>query len=186
MAGEGDVTRALQAWGAGHPGASDVAVRLVYAQLRRIAQRRVAGGSPGSPSLGATGLAHEALERLGNQRTMIWRSRSQFFALAACMMRRILVDRGRAKRAHKRLGGGVLEAISIAEVEGASPVDILELHEALLGLARQDPRQARIVELRYFAGLTLEETARVVDLSLSSVKREWSLARVWLKREMSA
>lgn len=133
-----------------------------------------------------TGLVHEAYMKLVDQRRVQWRNRAQFFGIAAEVMRRVLVDHARAKLAAKR--GGGMQRLTLDEATnvstGGGDADVLALHEALDRLALLDPHQARLVELRYFGGLTIEETADAMDISAATVKREWVLARAWLRREL--
>jgi RNA polymerase sigma factor (TIGR02999 family) len=137
-------------------------------------------------TLQPTALVHEAFLRLIDQRFVTWQNRAQFFALAAQMMRRILVNHALSRRTAKR-GGNVPEVPFDEEVHGWQPpgVDLLALDEALTALAGVDPRQSQIVELRYFGGLTVEETADVVGVSPATVKREWTAAKLWLRRQMA-
>ena len=140
-------------------------------------------------TLQATALVHEAYLRLVDQRRVVWRNRAQFFGVAAQLMRRILVDHARERRAAKR--GGGMPQLALDEAAAAAPtadegMDVLALHDALERLAALDLEQARLVELRYFGGLSIEETAEALDVSPATVKREWALARAWLRRELSA
>ena len=182
-----DVTGLLLAWGRGDQSAADRLVPAVYDELRRQAERAMR--REGSEhTLQATALVHESYLRLVDQRRVEWRNRAHFFAIAATVMRRILVDHARARLTAKR-GGGVAP-ITLAGAEQGGPqetddVDLLALHEALERLAALDPDQARLVELRYFGGLTIEETAAALDVSPATVKREWALARAWLRRELT-
>ena len=182
VAQRGDMTLLLRAWADGDESARDAAIELAYAELLRIAQNRMRGERD-VYTIDATGLAHEAFMRLADQDRVEWQNRAQFFAIAARTMRRILVDRHRARKAQKRTA----TCIVLSQVDAVKPVELdLELlNRALDRLALQDPRQAQIVELRFFAGLTIEDTAEVVGISPASVKREWALARAWLKREIA-
>ena len=182
MTQPGDITDRLRAWAAGDAGARDAAVELVYGELRRIAQNRLRR-EPHALTLDATGLAHEAFLRLAEQRQVTWENRAQFFAVAARMMRRILVDQHRARHAQKR-GPGLTVALSGVDIAVPEALDLELLDRALDRLALQDARQAQIVELRFFGGLTIEEAAEVVGISPATLKREWALARAWLKREL--
>ena len=177
------MTELLRAWAEGDEAARDAAIELAYAELRRIAQNRILGEGDGV-TIDATGLAHEAFMRLADQNRVQWQNRAQFFAIAARVMRRILVDRHRARNAQKRSASRVM----VSDVDVATPVELdLELlNLALDRLALQDERQAQIVELRFFAGLTVEEAAEVVGVSPATLKREWALARAWLKRELDS
>jgi len=181
------VTELLHAWSAGDAGASDALVPLVYAELRRqarLALRREGDGH----TLQATALVHEAWLRLDDQHDANWESRTQFLAVAAQTMRRVLVDHARARRALKRGGGGTQVTLSAVEqaVAASGEVDVLALDGALARLAILDPRKARLVELRYFAGLSIPEAADALGISPATVGREWAVARMWLRRELDA
>ena len=182
-----DVTGLLLAWGRGDQSAADQLVPAVYEELRRQAERAMRREG-GEHTLQATALVHESYLRLIDQRRVEWRNRAHFFAIASTVMRRVLVDHARARLTAKR-GGGV-SPVSLAGAEPATPegtdeADLLALHEALEKLAALDPDQARLVELRYFGGLTIEETAEALSVSPATVKREWALARAWLRRELA-
>jgi RNA polymerase sigma factor (TIGR02999 family) len=180
------VTQWLIAWSDGSRDALDHLLPLVYRNLRRLAagymQREPAGHT-----LQPTALVHEAYVRLVDQRQVQWRNRAHFFGAAAGMMRRILVDHARERLAEKR-GGGLERVTLIDDQIAAEPggVDVLALHESLERLAAFNPRQAQIVELRYFGGLTIEETAEVVRTSAATVVREWTIAKAWLRAELSS
>ncbi|MGE0593261.1 MAG: sigma-70 family RNA polymerase sigma factor [Vicinamibacterales bacterium] len=181
----GEVTRLLDGLNAGDEQALPRILPLVYDELRRIAARRLHHEPAGHP-LQATALVHEAYLRLAGQHEVRWKNRGHFFAVAAQAMRRVLVDHARARLADKR--GGVQARVPLDDVVVASeppPGDLVALDDALDRLARHDPHQARLVELRFFAGLTVEETADVLGISDTTVKREWRMARAWLHREMS-
>jgi RNA polymerase sigma factor (TIGR02999 family) len=183
------VTALLRAWGAGDRAALDELLPLVYGELRRQAERFMRDQSSGN-TLQTTGLVHEAYLRLVEQQDLELQSRAQFFALAAKVMRSVLVDYARARRAAKRGGGARALTLGAAgeiadAASSADAVDVLALNEALTRLAELDPRKSQLVELRYFAGLGIEETAEVLGVSPATVKREWSLARAWLRRELS-
>jgi RNA polymerase sigma factor (TIGR02999 family) len=162
----------------------------VYEELRRQAGRAMRREGD-AHTLQATALVHEAYLRLVDQQRVQWRNRAHFFAIAAQMMRRVLVDHARTRLAAKR--GGELQRVTLGDV-GAGPaeagdgdgVDVLALHEALERLALLDPRQARLVELRYFGGLGIEETAEALEVSPATVKRDWAVARAWLRRALAA
>jgi RNA polymerase sigma factor (TIGR02999 family) len=178
---DGPVTRLLQAWQHGDALAADELVPLVYTELRRIAASRLRGERSGQ-TLQPTVLVHEAWMRLADQRAG-WQNRSHFFAIAAQAMRRIVVDRARHRTAAKR--GGHAEQVPLDDIAYAlaSPLPddrLLLLDAALDRLAALDARQARVVELRYFAGLSVVDTAEALDLSPTTVKREWAAARAWL------
>ena len=181
-----DITQLLLAWSDGRREALDDLMPIVYADLRRVAagyMRREAAGHALQP----TALVHEAFVRLVDQKQVKWRNRAHFFGVAAGMMRRILVDHARRRRAEKR--GGGWERVTLAGDEPASDahreIDVLALDEALERLAGFDPQQVRIVELRYFGGLTIEETAEVVGVSPATVVREWTIAKAWLRADLS-
>jgi RNA polymerase sigma-70 factor, ECF subfamily len=180
------ITQLLVAWSDGRREALDELVPLVYEDLRRVAaayMRREAANQ----SLQPTALVHEAYVRLIDQRQARWRNRAHFFGVAAGLMRRILIDHARARRADKR--GGGLEHVTLIGVEvaaeGPREIDVLALHQSLERLAAFDPRKARIVELRYFGGLTIEEAAEVVGISEATVVREWTIAKAWLRADLS-
>lgn len=184
MTTEGDLTALLQAWQRGDPDAGEALVPLVYAHLRGIAANRLRG-ERGAHTLQPTALVHEAWLRLARQHGGHWQNRSQFFAIAAQTMRRILVDHARRRLAAKRGdGAAMVDVDDLAEVI-ASPLPderMLALNDALDQLSALDERQARVVELRFFGGLSVEETADVMTLSPTTVKREWATARAWLFR----
>jgi RNA polymerase sigma factor (TIGR02999 family) len=184
-----DLTALLQAWSGGDESALNELLPLVYGELRRQAARQLRSQPPGH-TLQATALVHEAYLRLADA-PGDWQGRSHFFGVAARAMRSILVDHARARRAAKRGGGGVAVTLGAAERAGELPdrtadadVDVEALDEALTRLAGLDPRQARVVELRYFGGLSIEETAGVLGVSHATVEREWKTARLWLRREL--
>lgn len=185
----GDVTLLLREWSDGSRDALDRLVPLLYTQLREIAHRRL-GAELAPPSLNTTGLVHEAYLRLVDVRQAQFRDRAHFLAMAARVMRRLLVDHARARRAAKRGAGTVplqldesLEPLLLDD-DGADTV--AELDDALQKLARIDERQSVILEQRYFGGLSLEETAEAVGVSLATVKRELRFARAWLAAELQA
>ena len=187
-AGESDVTRLLQAWREGDRAALDDLIPLVYRELHGIASRHLSRERP-DHTLQSTALVHEAFLRLLGQRSVDWQNRAHFFAIAASQMRRILVDHARRNVAGKR--GGPARPSSIDEgfdIEapaiGLGRVDALALDSALQQLEAIDPTQGRVVELRYFGGLTIEETAAVLGLSSGSIKREWTTAKAWLFRAL--
>jgi len=178
------LTRLLEAWQQGQHGAADELVTLVYAELRRMAKARLRDERPGH-TLQATALVHEAWMRLMNQHGASWQNRAQFFAVAAQAMRRILVDHARKRSAAKRGDGtSSVDIDALAHVLSAPLPDdrLLALDAALEELATLDPRQARVVELRFFGGLSVEEAADVLGVSATTIKREWSTARAWLFR----
>ncbi len=157
---------------------------LVYDELRRLARRYMARERIGH-SLQATALVNEAYLKLAKERNPVWKNRAHFCAIAAASMREILVDRARAHKASKRGGSRVRVTLGDAvAVTAEADVDVLVLDEALRRLAGVDPQQARIVELRFFGGLTVEEAAAAMGISTATVKRGWAMARAWLKGEM--
>jgi len=202
-AGNDEVTELLRAWSAGDPAAGEQVVRLVYDELRRQAARYLRRERR-DHTLRPTALVHEAYVRLIGQPGVSWQNRSQFFAVAAQMMRRVLVDHARARARAKREGGWY--RISLEEVAGGRApggavggagvhasggraggppdVDLLALDLALTELAAVAPDRARLVELRFFAGLSIEETAQVLGVSVSTVTRDWRMAKAWLYRRI--
>jgi len=179
------VTEPLRAWGSGDALASESLVRLVYSELRRQAQLAMRREGEGH-TLQPTALVHEAWLRLADQHGARWESRTQFFAVAAQMMRRVLVDHARTRQALKRGGGAVQVTLGDAQhaVDSPDAVDVLALDDALARLAMLDPRKAQLVELRYFAGLSIPEAAAALSISQATVGREWAVARMWLRREL--
>jgi RNA polymerase sigma factor (TIGR02999 family) len=187
-----EVTLALRALREGDPRATDELLELVYDELRKLARIRAArepGGGAGM-TLDATALVHEAYLRvIGDDRhSKEWEGRGHFFAAAALAMRRILVERARHRKRIKH--GGDLARVDLSDAENraaAEPdhTDLIDLDEVLTRLERLDPRKAKVVSLRYFAGLSIEETAHAMDLSPATVKNEWAFARAWLHRELS-
>jgi RNA polymerase sigma factor (TIGR02999 family) len=182
---DSDVTGLLIAWSNGSAEALDRLLPLVYDQCRRLAAQQLRGEHP-EHTLDPTALVHELYLKLIDQRRASWENRAQFFGVVAQMMRRILVDYARARRAEKRGGGTVMVSLDgIAETSQDSRIaDVLAIDEALEGLAAHDADQVRIIELRFFAGLSVEETARVLGRSPRTIKREWRLAKAWLYREL--
>ena len=157
----------------------DELLPLVYGELRRLAHSYLAGERQGI-TLQTTALVHEAYLKLINQRTVDFKNRGQFFALSAQAMRRILLDNARSRDAEKRGRGLKVSLEDISDIAGDLKSDLIELDAALTELEVFDPAQAKIVELRYFGGLTIEETAEVLNISPATVKREWAMARAWL------
>ena len=204
MESDRPVTRLLLQWSGGSEAALGELTSLLYNELRALAARHLRR-ERSNHTIQRTALVHEAFVRLVDQRSIDWRDRAHFFALASNVMRRILVDHARARLASKRGGGAQLlsfeEITGPADPEGSGsfvpePVaepphpegdtdDIEAIDAALTRLARLDPRQAQIVEMRYFGGLTIEETAQALEISAATVKREWTAARAWLRRELS-
>ena len=179
-----EVTRLLDELAAGTTGAANRLASLVYDELRAIAvaaMRREADGHTWQP----TELVHEAFSRLMGQQRVAWQNRHHFFGIASQAMRRLLVDHARARAQLKRDGGSSVTLTNGTIANPVSSVDILELNDALDRLAALDPRQVRVVELRFFAGLSVEETAETLDISAATVKRDWTVARAFLRRALS-
>ncbi len=179
-----DVTGLLVAWKNGDRVALDQLVPLVYAELHRLAHAHMRGERP-DHLLQTTALVNEAYLRLTDVTRVQWHDRTHFFAVAAQMMRRVLVDAARERGAHKRGGGINLVPLDEAHaITGEPSIDLVALDEALDELSKFDPRKVQVIELRYFAGLTVEETAGVVGVSPDTVMRDWKIARLWLLREL--
>jgi RNA polymerase sigma factor (TIGR02999 family) len=180
------ITQLLLAWSEGRREALDDLTPLVYEDLRKLAVLYM-GRERVDHALQPTALVHEAYLRLVDQQKVKWRNRVHFYGVAATMMRRILVDEARIRQAEKR--GAGWERVTLDEGLAATApreVNVLALHEALERLAAFDPQQARIVELRYFGGLTIEETAEVIGISPATVVREWTIAKAWLRSDLSS
>ena len=192
----GEVTRLLQRWAEGDSTALEALWPMVYDDVRRLARRQMAG-ERGDHTLQGTALVNEAFIRLAGQRAVQWQNREQFLSLASQIMRRVLVDYARQRGAQRRGDGAqrlslqdTWAALQADKAQGTDAfnderVDVLAIDAALTRLEQIDAAQGRIVELRYFGGLTLEETASVAGISLASVKREWAMARAWLRRELA-
>ena len=180
-----DVTQLLRNWRDGNRAALDELAPVVYDELRRLASSYMRR-ERSDHTLQSTALVNEAFLKLCDQREVEWKNRAHFFGIAAQMIRRILVDHARAHKAEKRGGGaGVLSLDEAIGVPERRDIEVLSLNDALEALQALDPKQARIVELRFFTGLSIEETAEVVGVSPATVKREWVAARAWLFREVS-
>ena len=186
-----EITRLLKAWGRGDKAALDRLTPLVYEELRRLARNYIRKEQRGH-SLQATALVNEAFIRLVDGRAIDWQDRAHFFAVSARMMRRVLVDAARARGSAKR--GGHAERVDHSTAVNLDQfpttradisAQLCALDDALNTLAAMDPRRAQVVELRYFGGLSVEETGRVLNISAQSVMRDWKLARAWLARELS-
>jgi RNA polymerase sigma factor (TIGR02999 family) len=178
------LTELLSEWRQGDQSALDKLTPLVYDELRRVAHRYVRRERNGH-TLGTTALVNEAYLRLAGQKKIEWQNRSHFFAVTAQVMRHILIDH--ARRRHYAKHGGDLQRVSLSEAEVMSPErarELLALDEALAELAKMDLRKSRVVELRYFGGLGLEETADVLEISVMTVRRDWRAAKAWLFRRM--
>ena len=180
-----DVTKLLKAWSNGDSAALDLLAERVYHELHVMARRFMRHERPGN-TLQATALVHEVYIRLAGVGKLEWRQRAQFFALAAKMMRRILVDGARARRSRKRGSGAIQVSIEETAVLAATPDrSLIALDDALAAFSEIAPRQTHVVELRYFGGLTEEEIASVLEVSPRTVRRDWEFARVWLARELA-
>jgi RNA polymerase sigma factor (TIGR02999 family) len=173
------VSRLLADWSKEDPAARDALVAIVYKELQRLAHHYMQG-ERANHTLQTTALVNEAYLRLTDLTRMQWRDRAHFFAMAATLMRRVLVDHARDRGRDKRGGGVVFTALEDEPMAAPSSIDALALDEALDRLAAIDPQHARIVELRYFAGLTIEETSEALRISPATVKRDWTWARAWL------
>jgi RNA polymerase sigma-70 factor (ECF subfamily) len=179
------VTQLLVAWTDGNPDALEQLMPAVYGELKRIARAHLARDR--GRTLQATALVHEAYVKLVDQHSVSWQNRAHFFAIAARLMRRIVLKGARRRHAAKRGGGAIDVEIDGIEIPaGERPADLIALDEALTRLAALDPRQAEIVELRFFGGLSIEEVAEFLGLSAGTVKREWRSARAWLHKEITA
>jgi RNA polymerase sigma-70 factor (ECF subfamily) len=184
MSPAGNVTELLVAWGRGDQGALDVLAPLIHQELHRLAARYMAGERPGH-ILQPTALVNEAYLRLVDWKGVRWQNRAHFFAMAAEIMRHILVDEARTRARAKRGGDPLHVSLSeAAQVPLGRSVDLVALDDALRSLERLHARQSRVVELRFFGGLDLEGTAHVLGVSVGTVRRDWSLARAWLYREL--
>jgi RNA polymerase sigma factor (TIGR02999 family) len=179
-----DVTGWLRAWSAGDQTALDKLVPLVYAELRQRARHLMARERVGH-SLRPTALIHEAYLRFFGSANVEWRDRSHFYALSSRLMRQILVDHARARNRRKRGGSARLVAFDEAAMDHRERSDLERLDDALSALARSDERKSRVVELRFFGGFSVEETADVLGVSPQTVLRDWRLAKAWLQREMT-
>jgi RNA polymerase sigma factor (TIGR02999 family) len=180
-----EVTELLREWSAGHAEARDRLMRVVYEPLRAIAERHF-GRERGGHTLQPTALVHELYMKFADQRHVAFRDRVHFYAVAAHVMRRILVDHARRKQSDKRGGGAAVLTLDAAlEVCAEQDFDLVELDAAMEHLAAIFPQQAQIVELRFYGGLTLDETAEALRMSASTVSREWAMARAWLRGALS-
>ncbi len=179
-----EVTILLNQMSAGSETAPDELLPLVYDDLRRLAHAYFSKENS-DHTLQATALVHEAYIRLVNWESVSWQNRAHFFAVAAEMMRKILIDHARKRNAQKRSGGHRIVLDAAVSLPDKKEFDILRLEEALTSLEQIDPRQAKIVELRFFGGLSIEETAYILDISETSVRREWTFAKAWFQRELT-
>lgn len=185
MTEDRSITELLAEWSRGDERAYEALVPIVYNELRQLASAQVRGEVDATTP---TSLAHDAFERLAKAQRVPWENRNHFFGVAAKVMRQALVDRARQRKARKR-GDGVVstgfpDGVEVAQEEGLDRVDLVALDVALEKLEQLDAKKTRIVELRFFAGLTLEETAEVLGLSTATVKREWAFTKLWLRREI--
>ena len=182
--GVGDVSKFLRAWSDGDQNALEKMTPIVYKELHRLAHRYM-GRERAGHSLQTTALVNEAYMRLVDYKRMQWQNRAHFFAVSAQVMRRILVEH--ARRQNQKRGGGV-HHVSLDEavvVSGKQPADLVALDDAMNALARLDPRKVRVVEMRFFGGLSVEETAEALKVSPATVMRDWSTAKAWLYRELA-
>jgi RNA polymerase sigma factor (TIGR02999 family) len=181
--GSREITDLLHEWAGGNLTARDELMAVVYADLKRRAAVHLRGEAP--DALNPTALVHEAYLRLVDQRRTVWQNRSQFFAIASQMMRRILVDRARARRTAKRSGRWARVTLDeSAKVEQPIAVDVLDLDSALTKLATFDPRKGQLAELRFFAGVSIAEAAQTLGVSEATAERDWQAARAWLLKEL--
>lgn len=181
----GRVTQLLERWSAGDQSALDELTQLVYAELHQLASAYLRRERP-DHSLQPTALVNEAFLRLVGQKHGTWQGRKHFYGIAARLMRQVLVEHARRQRAEKR--GGRRAAVTLGHAEqvaGTPELDVLEVHEALERLASFDEQQARIVELRFFGGLSINEAAETLGVGHATVEREWALARAWLRKELN-
>ncbi len=185
QASPGEITELLRSWGRGDRAAMDRLLLVVYGELHRMAGNYMRGENPGN-SLQPTALVHEVYLRLLGAADVGWRDRAHFFAVSAQTMRRILVDAARARAADKR-GGGIVKVDVNQSIDGfaENSRELIALDEALDALAQFDARKAKVIEMRFFGGLSVEETAEVLKISPQSVKRDWKLARAWLMQQMA-
>jgi RNA polymerase sigma-70 factor, ECF subfamily len=181
-----EVTQLLVAWSNGNKAALDQLMPLVYRELHRLARRRLGRENAGH-TLQTTALVNEAYLRLVGQKESQWQNRAHFFAIAAQMMRRILVDYARSRHYAKRGGGAPKVSFDeIMAVSGGRAADVVALDEALTTLGELDQRKSRMVELRFFGGLSIEETAEVLGVSPGTIRRDWTLTKAWLQRQINS
>lgn len=178
----GSITDLLKAWADGDERAAERLIPLVYDELRRLA-RRYTRREAGNHTLDTTALVNEAFLRLLDGKSIDWRSRMHFFAVSAQIMRRLLVDEARRRRSAKRSGGLQYTGLTPGG-SSITPAELISLDDALRKLEKVDPRKVNVVELRFFAGLSVEETAEALKISLQTVRRDWQFARAWLMREL--
>lgn len=185
-ANSNEITRLLKGWGTGDEAALEKLAPLVYQELHRMARRYMGQEPVGNNTLQATAVVHEAYLRLVGAGDVDWQDRTHFFAISAQMMRRILVDAARARRSEKR--GGPARRLNFDKAPDVAPSrgrDLVALDDALNALSKLDPRKGRVIELRFFGGLSVEETAEVLNVSPQTILRDWKLAKAWLTRELS-
>lgn len=181
---QSDVTKLLLAWNEGDQSALDRLLPLVYGELRRVAHNQLRHETPGL-TLQPTALVNEAYLRLVQITHMTWHDRAHFFAMCSRLMRQVLVDAARARRVAKRGGGAIRVSLNPDVLPGdGPPLDVVALDDALKVLEALDPRKCRVVELRFFAGLSVKETAAALDVSTDTVSRDWTFAKTWLVREL--
>ncbi len=183
-----EITRLLQAWRAGDASALERLTPLVYQELHQLARRHLAREQAGEVVLQTSALVNEAFLRLADAQAVDWQNRAHFFGVSARLMRQILVDFARARDSQKR-GGGDAIFVSLTGAQATPverPLDLVALDDALTTLAQLDARQSQIIELRFFGGLSVEETAEVLGVSPGTVMRDWRTARAWLHRELSS
>ena len=184
MESRGDVTRLLADLGAGKKGADNELMTLVYGELHALAMHYMRKERPGH-TLQTTALVHEAYLRLGGEKDLPWESKAHFLRVAARAMRRILIDHARRKQTERRGGEKCRKALEESAVFGDSPPpDLIAIDNALKKISEVDPQVSQVVEMRFFGGLTVEETARVLRISARTVKREWRVAKAWLKKQV--
>ena len=179
------MTQLLLAWSAGDQSALDALAPLVYDELRRLARRHM-GGERGGHTLQATALVNEAYLKLVEINRVQWQNRAHFFAMSARLMRRILVDFARARRSQKRGAGGQKVSLDEALLVADSGQDLIAVDEALQALANVDARKSQVVEMRFFGGLSVQETAAALNVSPDTVMRDWKVAKAWLSRELAS
>lgn len=179
-----EITELLKAWGKGDKAALDELAPLCYQELRRLARRHMRQERPGQ-TLQTSALVNEAFLRLTDWENVDWQNRAHFFAMAARIMRNILVDFAKRRRSAKRGADPLMVSLSAVANVPQRGADLIALDEALDALAALSPRQSQVIELKFFGGLTIEETAEVLKVSVGTVRRDWSLARAWLYRELS-
>jgi RNA polymerase sigma factor (TIGR02999 family) len=180
-----DVSRLLAEWARQDPAAREELVPIVYSELRRLAHHYMRGERR-DHTLQTTGLVNEVYLRLAGIDGLRWQDRAHFFAMAATLMRRVLVDYARQRGREKRGGGVTVTSLEGLDVAAQTSVDIVALDDALERLASVDPQQSRVVELRFFAGLSVDETAEALGISAATVKRDWATAKLWLYDELKA